>query len=450
MINTVLIVEDRLDSRKTMRELMEALDFQVDEAPTYKIAVEKLAHRNYDAVLLDMRLPDGRGINLFDTYLDKLAGKTIIVTADATIPGVVEAMKLGAFGYIEKPFEDELLIAQVNKIIELNRLQEVNQSFRSEVVAEFTFEKIIFQSKAMERVINKARVLAGTDNTILICGETGTGKEVLTRSIHNASPRNKKIFLPVNCAAVPAELFESELFGFEKGAFSGAVDSYEGRFIQADSGTLFLDEIGELPLTIQSKLLRVLDEHMIYRLKSHKPLKINVRLLAATNRDLEDEIKMRQFRGDLYFRLAEASIRIPPLRERPEDILPLAHHYVNVYNRIYNKEVKKMSTFVENFFLEFPWEGNVRQLKNTIKSIIPFKVNDIIDSDDLSHSVLEGKRIEKKRFIPLDEYEKRYIYEVLKVTGFNISKTSEMLDISRPRLYRKIQKLELENLIREE
>ncbi|MCP4150587.1 MAG: sigma-54-dependent Fis family transcriptional regulator [bacterium] len=450
MINLVLVVEDELDARLDVKELLESFEFQVDEAPDFRTAAQKLEHRNYDVILLDLNLPDGYGIDLFDTYVEKLSGKTIIITADASIPGVVEAIQKGAFNYLEKPYDDDLLIAQVNKIITLNRLQEVHSTFRSELLSNFTFEKIIYESKAMEEVIAKARVLANTDNTILIQGETGTGKEVLSRAIHNVSPRKKELFLPVNCAAIPSELFETELFGFEKGAFSGAVDSYEGRFLQANHGTLFLDEIGELPLHIQSKLLRILDEHVIYRLKCHSPLPVNLKLLTATNRDLEDEIKMNQFRKDLYYRLCESAIRIPPLRERPEDILPLIRHYIDIYNRMYDKEIKHLTPALERFFIEFPWDGNVRQLKNTIKSIIPFKKNDTLELADLSHSVLAGKQDDNKRFQSLEEHEKKYIYQILKVSEFNIRKTSEILGISRPRLYRKIQQFNLDKLIKEE
>ncbi|NIM12822.1 MAG: AAA domain-containing protein [Candidatus Aminicenantes bacterium] len=269
----------------------------------------------------------------------------------------------------------------------------------------------------------------------------------MAHSIHHRSKRNSEIFLPINCASIPTELFESELFGFEKGAFTGAVDSYSGRFIQANKGTLFLDEIGELPLHIQAKLLRILDERAIYRLKSKKSVKIDVRLIAATNRDLMQEVRSKQFRSDLYYRLKESALTIPPLREREEDILPLIRHFIQVYNRIYNKHVTKISKEAENYFLDYSWEGNVRELKNTVKSIIPFKTNNIIEMDDLSFSIIGGKESRQRKLPTLEEHENEYMRKVLKITGFNITRACEILEISRPRFYRRLKDLQLKDVV---
>jgi transcriptional regulator with PAS, ATPase and Fis domain len=299
----------------------------------------------------------------------------------------------------------------------------------------------------MEDIVSRAKILAKTDNTVLIEGETGVGKEVVSQSIHNYSLRKDETFLPVNCASIPTELFESELFGFEKGAFTGAVKSYSGRFIQANNGTMFLDEIGELPLHIQAKLLRILDEKVIYQLKSKKALKINIRLIAASNKNLSDEVNLKEFRSDLYYRLKESSLVIPPLRERVEDILPLIRHFIRVYNHIYNKNVTKISKEAENYFLNYSWRGNVREVKNTIKSIIPFKKNNTIDLDDLSYSIIEGKEVGKKQLPTLEEHEKQYLFKVLRATGFNITRTAEVLGINRPRLYRKIKYFRLEEAV---
>ncbi|MCP4216354.1 MAG: sigma-54-dependent Fis family transcriptional regulator [bacterium] len=444
----ILLVEDKPSSRRYLKDLLKSFDYLVDEAADFQTAYSKIDNRTYDVVLLDMKLPDGEGIDLFDTHREKLIGKTIIITADATVPGVVDAIKKGAFNYLEKPVDDDLLVSQVRQVFRMNRLKESHSSLKREMLQDFTLEKIIYESKAMEQVVTMARVLAGTDNSILIQGETGTGKEILARAIHNASLRNKEIFLPINCAAIPHELFESELFGFEKGAFTGAAENYAGRFVQADKGTLFMDEIGELPIHIQAKLLRVLDEHVIYRLKSHKPMNVNVRLLAATNRRLEDEIKLKQFRGDLYYRLMESSITLPPLRERPEDIIPLTRYYLDIFNRLFDRSVTRLSREVETFFLEYSWDGNVRELKNTLKSIIPFKKNDIIEIGDLSYSVLKNKEVKERRFISLAAFEKKYIYDVLKISDFNIKRAAEILEITRSRLYRKIKILELEALVK--
>ncbi len=326
-----------------------------------------------------------------------------------------------------------------------NRIASGYRSLKTEVASDFTFKNIVFESKKMEDVVYRATVLSKTANTVLIQGETGVGKEVLAHSIHNNSPRKNEIFLPLNCASIPTELFESELFGFEKGAFTGAVNAYSGRFIQADKGSLFLDEIGELPLHIQAKLLRILDEKVIYQLKSKKSTKIDVRLIAATNRDLLQEVELKQFRGDLLYRLKESSVTIPPLRERPEDILPLTFHFIRIFNDVYDKNITKLSDDVEKFFLDYSWKGNVRELKNTIKSIMPFKQSKTIRMEDLSYSIIEGQRITEEKIIGLDEYEKRYVYKILKLTNFNISRAASMLDISRPRLYRMIEEHNLKN-----
>jgi DNA-binding NtrC family response regulator len=443
-MNKILLVEDQLHQRTIIKSQLELHQFEVDEASNLLTAVEKLNREKYDVIILDLKLPDGNSIQLFDRYPEKLASRTIIITANATIPSVVEAIKKGAFNYLEKPVDDELLIAQVQKVVQLNQLQNGYQSLKKEVASNYIFDDIVYESTQMANLIDRAMVLAQTDNTILVQGETGVGKEVIAQSIHNHSLRKVETFLPINCASIPSELFESELFGFEKGAFTGAVSSYSGRFAQANNGTLFLDEIGELPLSIQAKLLRILDEKVIYQLKSKKAIRVNIRLIVATNRNLLEEVELKQFRDDLYYRLKESSLVIPPLRERMDDILPLIRHFIEVYNQIYNKNVTGMSKEAENYFLNYPWKGNVRELKNTIKSIIPFKKNDTIDLDDLSYSIIEGKDPDKQQFPPLEQHEKDYIHKVLKAAGFNISRAAEILGTNRPRLYRKIKYYRLE------
>jgi DNA-binding NtrC family response regulator len=436
----ILIIEDTVHLRKLMKSQLETHGFQVDEAEDLEMAIRKTSHGTYDVYVLDMMLPDGNGILLLDKLPDKTASRTIIVTANPSIPSVVEAIKKGAYNYLEKPVEEELLIAQINKIIEINRLQMEHRSMAAEMAANFTFDDIIFESKLMESVIARAKILSGTDNTILIQGETGTGKEVLSRAIYNHSNRRNQVFMPVNCAAIPTELFESELFGFEKGAFTGAVSNYSGRFIQADKGTLFLDEIGELPINIQAKLLRILDERCIYRLKSRQPITIDVWLITATNRDIMQEVKAGQFRGDLYYRLQESTITIPPLRERVEDILPLFRYFISIYNPVYNKEVSRISREAERYLLSHRWDGNIRELKNTVKSIIPFKTNDTIELEDLSTAIVGGSVITENKLVSLEEHENDYIRKVLKITGNNVSRTAEILGITRARVYRKMDR----------
>jgi len=443
-MSKILVVEALLHLRLAMKKQLELQQYEVDEAQDLRTATHKIEMGNYEVILLDLRLPDGDSSELFDTLPEKMSGKTIIITANATIPSVVESIKKGAFNYLEKPVDETLLLAQVKKIFEINHLKNSFRSIKSEVASNYRFEDIIYESKQMEDIIQRAKVLAQTTNNILIQGETGVGKEVIAQSIHYHSPRKDEVFLPVNCASIPTELFESELFGFEKGAFTGAVNNYSGRFIQADKGTLFLDEIGELPLPIQAKLLRILDEKIIYQLKSKKPLKVDIRLIAATNKNLAAEVTAGQFRSDLYYRLKESSLEIPPLRERVGDILTLARHFIRVYNNIYDKKVIKIEKDAETYLINYPWKGNVRELKNTIKSIIPFKKSNAIDMSDLSHSILEEKHRGEKQFPSLEEHEKKYILKVLRATGYNISRSADILGLNRPRLYRKIHYYHLE------
>lgn len=443
----ILIIEDEEHLRKVTKTQLEMQGFRVDEAADLKTALRKTMQGSYDIFILDLILPDGNGICLLDKFPGKTNSRTIIITANPTIPSVVEAIKKGAYNYLEKPVEPELLISQINKIMEIIRLKNGHRSMASEMAANFTFDDIICESKQMESVIARAKILAGTHNTILIQGETGVGKEVLSRAIHNHSPRKKKVFMPINCAAIPPELFESELFGFEKGAFTGAVSNYSGRFIQADQGTLFLDEIGELPLNIQAKLLRILDERCIYPLKSRQPVTIDVWLITASNRNLMQEVKAKQFRNDLYYRLQESTITIPPLREREEDILPLFRHFIRVYNHVYNKGVSHISREAERFLVNHRWDGNIRELKNTVKSIIPFKTTDTIELDDLSSAIVGGSRNPENKLVTLEEHENDYILKVLKITGFNITRAADILGITRARLYRKISQFDLQDAV---
>lgn len=446
----ILVIEDGENLRRAMKAELEIQGFRIDEAGDLKTAARKIMGGTYDVFIMDLILPDGICISLLEQFPEKTGSRTIIITANPTIPSVVEAIKKGAINYLEKPVDPDLLTAQVYKICDISRMKDEHRSMATEMAANFTFDDIIYESKVMEAVIARAKILARTNNSILIQGETGSGKEVLARAIYNYSARKDKVFIPINCAAIPPELFETELFGFEKGAFTGAVSNYSGRFVQADKGTLFLDEIGELPLATQAKLLRFLDERCIYRLKSLQPVPIDVWFLTATNRVLFNEVKTRQFRNDLFYRLQESMISIPPLREREEDILPLFRHFTGVFNKVYQKEVTRISREAEHYLLNHRWEGNVRELKNTVKSIIPFKTTDTIELDDLSLAIVGGLQEPENKLVSLEQHENEYVLKVLKITGFNVSRTAEILQMTRTRLYRKISQLDLKDTIAEE
>ncbi len=449
MANKVLIIEDEIALRKSLAKLLELKKYQVDEAEDFRTARKKIEYYDYDIVLLDLKLPDGNGIDLLKKYSPQMEGKTIIITAHATIPSAVEAIQNGAFYYLEKPLDEELLFIQMQKIVEITQLKTKNLSFRNELISQHSSDETIYKSEKMAEVMALARQFSETNNTVLIKGETGVGKELIAKFIHKNSKRKDQTFLPINCSSIPEHLFESELFGFKKGAFTGALENYDGRFIQANKGTLFLDEIGEIPLHLQAKLLRVLEDATIYQLGNKIPQKIDVRVIAATNKDIWEEVQTDRFRKDLYFRLKESIIYIPALRERKEDILPLVWHFITIFNNLFDKKIKRITKEAELYLKEYPWEGNVRELKNAIKSIFSLKNNDSITISDLMILLHDSETKARKSYVTLQEHELNYVKKVLELTDFNIKKTAEILDISRSRLYRKIKLLDIDAHIKD-
>lgn len=439
MADKILLIEDELALRKSLKKLLELRDYKVDEAENIRNAEKKLEYYDYDIYLLDMRLPDGDGLGLLKRNTAKMEGKTVVITAHATISNAIEAVQNGAFYYLEKPLDEELLFIQMNKISEITRLKQKNLSFKNELLSSHSSNEIIFASEKMAEVLEIARKYSQTNNTVLLNGQTGVGKELFAKFIHDHSRRNDKTFLPINCSSIPEQLFESELFGFKKGAFTGASDSYSGRFIQADKGTIFMDEIGEIPMHLQAKLLRVLEDDTIYQLGNNTPRTVDVRVIAATNKDLWDEVEAGRFRKDLYFRLKQSYVYIPALKERKEDILPLVWHFIEVFNNLFDKKISRITQEAELYLKEYPWEGNVRELKNTIKSVFSLKTDSIISLKDLQISLHRNTRKPDKSYVTLEEHELNYMKDVLETTGYNVKRTAEILDISRSRLYRKIK-----------
>jgi DNA-binding NtrC family response regulator len=439
----VLIIEDEVSLRKSLTKLLELKKYQVEEAENFITAAQKISNYHYGIFLLDLRLPGGNGIELLKNFKLQMEHKTIIMTAHATFPSAVEAIKNGAFYYLEKPLDEDLLFIQMEKILELTLLREKNLSLKNELTNGHSSGEIIYESKAMAGVVALAGKFAGTGDSVLIQGNTGVGKEIIARFIHRNSNRRDKIFLPINCSSIPEQLFESELFGFKKGAFTGAAENYNGRYIQADQGTLFLDEIGEMPLPLQSKMLRILEDGEIYRLGSTKPQKVDVRVIAATNKDLWEETQAGRFRKDLYFRLKEGMIHIPPLRERKEDILPLVRHFIAIYNTLFEKKITGITKEAEAYLLEYPWEGNVRELKNMVKSIFSVKDSAEITISDLMLTLRFKGEKKPGPFATLQEHELQHIKNVLEANNKNIKKTARVLGISRARLYRKLELLNI-------
>jgi DNA-binding NtrC family response regulator len=439
----ILIIEDEIALRKSLKKLIQLRGYQVDEAGDYASAVNQIRYHNYDIYLLDLKLPDGDGLQLLKNSPGKMQERTIIMTAHATIPSAVDAIKSGAYYYLEKPLEEELLFIQIEKIVEIAQLKQKNLSFKNELISQHASDEIIYESEKMAEVVSMAREFAKSDDTVLLQGNTGVGKEIIAKFIHKNSKRKDKEFLPINSSSIPEQLFESELFGFKKGAFTGASENFTGRFLQADKGTLFLDEIGEMPMHLQAKLLRVLEDGVIYQLGNRQPQKVNARLIAATNKDLWEEIHGDRFRKDLYFRLKQSMITIPPLKERKEDIMPLVWHFISVFNDLFDKKINRITKEAESYLLEYPWEGNVRELKNAIKSVFLLKSSDSISLNDLLMSLHRDEKKLEETFVTLQEFELKYIKKTLKANNNNVKKTAKILGVSRARLYRKLKLLDI-------
>ncbi|MGE5341528.1 MAG: sigma-54-dependent transcriptional regulator [Candidatus Omnitrophota bacterium] len=442
---SLLIVEDDAPLRETFANVLRRRHYQVKETGTVADTHSELKDKTFDLILLDLTLPDGSGMEILNKISLDYRNRIIIISGTGTIDCALQAMRNGALDFLEKPVDRDVLLGTVKKALELNRAPERDRKRNVELGDGPSFNSIVYQSKAMGELVKKASESARSNKTILITGETGTGKELIAHAIHRASERWKKPFITVNCAAVPINLAESELFGFEKGAFTGADASYPGKFMQAHTGTIFLDEIGELHPEIQPKLLRVLESGEISSLKSTQPKKIDIRIIAATNKELVLNERKAEFRRDLYYRLEEITIHIPPLRERKVDIMPLVDHYIAIGNMAYAKGVKAVSPEARKLLLRYPWPGNVRELKNTIDEIIAFIPGTEIHVDHLPLKLRAQKHPElvEGPFLILEEVEKQQVKKALVLTDYNIQKSARMLGIGRPALYRKIKKYKL-------
>ena len=402
----------------------------------------------------------------------------ILVSGHATVPLAVEAMREQAFNFLEKPITPKRLQAVASKAADAIQLRQQNLNLRQRLDERFGFENLIFSSDKMQAVIDRLRRIAPTDAGVLITGETGTGKDVVAQAIHQNSPRKKRPFVAINTAAVAEHLVESELFGHVKGAFTDAIFDRLGKFEYANGGTLFLDEVGDMPMPTQIKLLRVLEEREITRVGDNKPIPVNVRVLAATNKDLEKEVEAGRFRSDLYFRLKIVSVHLDPLNERREDILPLADHFRKQANKKHGRKVKGFSPELRRWLLDFHWKGNVRQLKNVVESLVVMDIDDVLDADDLSPDLVAlhpivipnktaagspqpsaslevtGDAVDPSQSSldavtsnligkSLQEIERWAIEHTLTLANHNREETARILGISERNLYRKLKEYDL-------
>jgi len=362
---------------------------------------------------------------------------TVIITAHGTIQTAITAIREGAYDYVEKPFCPEKVELLIKNLVEHQDLVEENISLRRKIEDRFHFEGIIAKSPKMLKIIELIKTVAPTNATVLIFGKTGTGKEVIARAIHHQSPRRNKPFIATSCAALPESLLESELFGHEKGSFTGAVERKKGKFEAGDKGTLFLDEIGEINANTQIHLLRALEEKKITRVGGNEEINVDVRVIAATNRNLKTSIKQGKFREDLYYRLNVVTIDLPPLKDRMEDILPLAEHFLKKYAEENNKRIKNFSDDVVEFMLNYSWPGNVRELENMIERGVILSKNTAITLDELPQDIIHPTPLEGKT---VEAVTRNHIINVLEETKGNISKAAEVLGIRRMTLYNKLKK----------
>jgi len=454
-METILIVDDEKNYTLVLSAILEDEGFETLTANSGPEALVALSEAAVDLVLTDMKMPVMDGIDLLERIKDKDPELPVIMmTAHGTVEKAVEAMQKGAYNYILKPFDNERLVLYVNKAISMFRMVKENRQLRRAVAGRFSFHNIIGKSKAMQDVFHIIRKVASASATVLIEGASGTGKELVANALHFNSPRKDKPFVAVNCSALAETLLESELFGHEKGAFTGAVAMKKGRFEIADGGTLFLDEIGELSSALQVKLLRVLQERVLERVGGVKPIPVDIRLIVATNKFLKEEVAKGNFREDLFYRLNVVRITLPSLRERLEDIRPLVTHFITKYSGERNTSLPLtgIDREVERLFYEYNWPGNVRELENVIERAVVLSPEEIIRVSDLpkdfvdnAHGTLhmDGIPVDANLYDTLALVEKNMIIRALKKANYIQAHAAELLGIGKSGLNQKIKKHKL-------
>jgi two-component system response regulator HydG len=448
----ILIVDNDQALAYAMEESLAKVGHPVTVATSGGEGARKIETDHFDIIITDLVMNDVDGMEILNRAKQFLPdSQVIMVTGHATISKAVEAMQLGAFNFLEKPITPNRLRATVEKAVENVRLKQQNQELQGRLDEKFGFEGIIYASDKMKQVIDRLKRIAPTDASVLITGESGTGKEVIAQAIHQNSPRKAKRIVALNCAAVAENLVESELFGHVKGAYTDAVADRMGAFEYANGGTLFLDEIGDMPLPTQIKLLRVLEDSQITRVGDNKSTRVNVRMISATHKNLDEAIKTGAFRSDLYFRLKVVTIHLPPLRDRREDIVPLTDHFRRTLARRHHKTVKSVSPAVAKKLYTYEWPGNVRQLRNAIDAMVVLDNDGILDLDDLPPELMDDVNPPPSSGSSsagpleligqtMDDIERWAIEQTLQVTGGNREEAARILGIGARTLYRKLEK----------
>jgi two-component system response regulator HydG len=454
----VLVIDDEKFHAETVAEALERVGYECVIATSGEEGVKKIKADNWDVVLTDLKMADVDGLTIVRTVRDELPeAEVVVITGYGDVKTAVEAIKLGAVNYLTKPVQMEELRAILDKVAERVRLARINRELQRRLDEKFGFEGVIGSSPRMHEVIARLQTVAPTNATVLILGETGTGKELVAKAIHVNSPRKSKPFVAMNCTVLNENLLDDELFGHEAGAFTGADKLRKGKFEYANGGTVFLDEIGDMPLNLQAKLLRVLENREVVRIGSNESIKVDVRVIAATNKDLKAMVAQGAFREDLYFRLKVVTIELPPLRERRQDIQLLAMHFVKEFNEVHGKNVTAIAEPVRRGMATHEWRGNVRELRNFIESAVVqdidgvIKLDDIEDGDVLSRArSSEGPSASPDSLIgrPLSEVERYYCEQALQLAGGNRIEAARMLGIGERTLYRQIQEWKLQDEIR--
>ena len=449
MPQKILVVDDEDIIRESLSFVLKKEGYAVEEAENGKAAYDKLLIESFDLVITDIEMPQMKGTQLIEE-IEKLNIQTsiIVITAFGSLDTAITALRNGAADYILKPVEFDELLIKVKRLFEVKNLLLENRILKKEMQRNYDFEDIVGRSPSIRKVYEMIQTVAETDSSVMITGKSGTGKELVARSLHFKSRRQNKPFIAVNCGAIAENLIESELFGHKKGAFTGAISDKEGLIKAADGGTLFLDEISELPLSLQVKFLRALQEREITPVGSTNSLPVNVRIIASTNRDLKEEIKSGKFREDLYYRLNVVEISIPSLKEREEDIPLLADHFLNKYRTEMNKNIKGIDNEVIRALISYEWKGEVRELENVMERAVIFCKGDFITLNDLpetfSHasSTVDFSKLGSLE-VAIRRFEKEYILKALESNNNDKEKTSELLQVGLSTLYRKLKELDI-------
>jgi len=444
-VSTILVVDDKASVRKLLQQLLTKNNYNVVEAEDEDAAIECLKNNSFDLILTDVKMKKhDSGIEVLKVAQKDHSGTPVIlVTAYGTIPQAVEATKAGAEDYIERPFSNDALLIRIEKALQKRYLMEENRFLREELHLSSSFSDIIGKGKKIQDILNLVQKVAKTDASVLIRGESGTGKDLIAQAIHNNSIRKEKPFVRAECAVYAEGVLESELFGHEKGAFTGASQSRMGRFELANGGTLFLDEIGDMKPSIQLKLLRVLQEKTFERVGGTKPVRVDVRIIAATNKNLEDAIQKGIFREDLYYRINVVPIYMPTLRERKEDIPDLVNHFIKKFSGKVSNRIKGISPEAKDLLMMYEWPGNVRELENTIERAMVLADGNILLPDHLTlpTKVLMNQDIPRAgTLVKVEILEKKLIQEALEQAGWVRTKAAAILGIKRPTLNYKMEK----------